>query len=107
MTTPEEMARRARDLRQRIAEPEPTSKASPFQGMAVRICAELVAAVSVGGAIGWFIDEALHTSPIFLLICTMFGIVAGFVTVKRVNDAFVKEMEKSERHVQEMLDKNE
>jgi ATP synthase protein I len=95
MTTPEEMERRAAALRQAIAEPK-SENPSPHQGMAVRICAELVAAVGVGGAIGWFIDAALGTSPIFLLICTMLGIGAGFVTVKRVNDAFAREIEKSD-----------
>jgi F0F1-type ATP synthase assembly protein I len=107
MSTPEEMTRRAAALRKSIAAPESSPKSSPLQGMAVRICAELVAAVGVGGTIGWFVDAALETSPVFLLVCTLCGIGAGFLTVKRVNDAYAREMEKSEHTHQETLDKTD
>ncbi|HVN09696.1 MAG TPA: AtpZ/AtpI family protein [Patescibacteria group bacterium] len=36
-----------------------------------------VAAVVVGGAIGYWLDLRLHTSPLFLLILGALGLVAG------------------------------
>ncbi|HKW88648.1 MAG TPA: AtpZ/AtpI family protein [Candidatus Acidoferrales bacterium] len=37
----------------------------------------LVAFVAVGGAIGYFADRWLHTSPLFLLLLLILGLVLG------------------------------
>ena len=39
---------------------------------------EMGAALVVGMAIGWFLDRTFDTKPVWLIIFTIFGIVAGF-----------------------------
>ncbi|NET71340.1 MAG: AtpZ/AtpI family protein [Sphaerospermopsis sp. SIO1G2] len=104
MTTPEEIAQRVAVMemkRSTVATPRPQS----HYGMIVRLATEMLAAVGVGVVLGYYLDEWLNSSPVFLLLCLIFGTAAGFVTLRRVNDAFVKEMEKSDIADQEMLDK--
>ncbi len=51
--------------------------------MAVRAVSELIAAVLVGGVIGWGLDWGLGTSPVLLLVFFLFGFAAGVVNVVR------------------------
>lgn len=44
---------------------------------AMRAGVDLVSGVAVGGAIGYALDRALGTMPIFLLVCLCFGTAAG------------------------------
>jgi ATP synthase protein I len=60
-------------------------------GIAGRFATELVAAVVVGGGVGWGIDWLFghfgyHTRPVFLLIFFMLGAAAGILNVKRAAD---------------------
>lgn len=50
-------------------------------GFAYRIGLELVAAVAVGGLIGWAIDRWLGTAPWFMILFFILGVAAGFVNV--------------------------
>ncbi len=104
MSTPEEIAAEAKTIREKHRQPEEAGPPSQG-GMVLRIAIELIAAVTTGGVIGWFIDKALGSSPVFLLICLLLGIAAGYVTIRRVNDAFTAQLEKSEADANEMLDK--
>ncbi len=52
-------------------------------GYAFRLATELVVGVCFGGFVGWWIDKWLATSPIFLLVFVMLGLVAGLVNVIR------------------------
>jgi ATP synthase protein I len=62
----------------------PQREAVPSKlGMAFRLVTELVAAVAVGGGIGWGLDRLLGTSPILMIVMLLFGIAAGFVNVVR------------------------
>ena len=36
------------------------------------------ASIAVGLAIGYFLDQWLHTSPYLLIIFTLYGVAAGF-----------------------------
>lgn len=47
----------------------------------------LVAAVVVGGAIGYFVDRWLHTTPLFLILFLILGLVLGIRDVLRTLDA--------------------
>lgn len=47
----------------------------------MRLSLEMVAAVVVGGGIGWFLDGWLDTKPLFLLIFLALGLVAGIRNV--------------------------
>lgn len=50
-------------------------------GKAYRIGIELVIAVAVGGAIGWFLDKWLETTPWLFIIFFFLGVAAGFRNV--------------------------
>lgn len=57
-------------------------------GIAGRFATELVAALLVGGALGWGIDWvlgyfAIHTKPVFLIVLFVLGAVAGIRNVMR------------------------
>ena len=54
-------------------------------GLGLRIGAELLSAVIVGGAIGYVFDEVLTTKPWFLIIFLFFGGIAGFLNVYRLS----------------------
>ena len=52
-------------------------------GIAFRLVTELLAAVIVGGAIGWALDRVLGTSPFLLIVMFLLGVAAGMRNVVR------------------------
>ncbi len=52
--------------------------------LGMRIGIELIASVLVGGGLGWYADEKLHTKPIFLLALLCLGFTAGVMNVIRI-----------------------
>src|ERR1700742_3289384 len=57
-------------------------------GIAGRFSTELVAALVVGGGLGWGIDWlfghfGIHTRPVFMILCVVLGAVAGIRNVMR------------------------
>ena len=54
------------------------------KGMALRMGTEIVAAVAVGGGIGYLIDAWLDTKPWFLIILLFLGNAAGLWNVFRL-----------------------
>ena len=66
--------------------PAPTGKMSDM-GVAMRLSSELVAGVLLGAGIGWFVDWLAGTLPIFLVIFTGLGTVAGVKNVLRASQA--------------------
>ncbi len=62
---------------------EESAKRSSALGKAFQLSVELVAGVFVGGLTGWALDSWLGTSPLFLLVFLLLGIVAGFLNVIR------------------------
>lgn len=50
---------------------------------ALRISMEMVAALFVGGAIGWFLDRFLGTGPWLLLVFLVLGFAAGMLGAVR------------------------
>lgn len=76
----EERLRKAREKRDEIRQVEaPNSKL----GIAFRLVTELMAAVIVGGTIGWGLDRILGTGPFLLIVMFMVGVAAGIFTVVR------------------------
>ncbi|MGH6846171.1 MAG: AtpZ/AtpI family protein [Methylocella sp.] len=53
-------------------------------GLAFRVLSEFVAAVIVGGLIGWWIDRVAGTTPAFLVVFLLMGAAAGFWNVYRI-----------------------
>lgn len=51
--------------------------------MGLRAGSEFIAAILVGGAIGWGLDWVLHTMPAFTIIFFLLGVVAGVWNVIR------------------------
>jgi ATP synthase protein I len=80
LTELERELQRARGRRE--TKPEPESRQSQL-GIAFRLVTELVAAVIVGGAVGWALDRVLGTSPILLILMFFAGVAAGFRNVLR------------------------
>ena len=76
----EERLRKAREKRDEVRQVEaPNSKL----GIAFRLVTELMAAVIVGGAMGWGLDRLLGTGPFLLIVMFMVGVAAGIYTVVR------------------------
>ena len=76
----EERLRKARAQRGEVRRVEsPNSKL----GIAFRLVTELLAAVIVGGALGWGLDRIFATGPLFLIVMFLVGVAAGFFNVVR------------------------
>jgi ATP synthase protein I len=53
-------------------------------GAGVRVGVELVSALAVAVAIGWYLDHWLHTLPLFLVVFVLLGGAAGIANVWRM-----------------------
>ena len=64
------------------------------RGMAygMRMAAELVGAVIVGGAIGWGLDKWLGSTPWLFLLFFVLGFAAGILNVVRAYEGMQKEI---------------
>lgn len=86
----DDLGRRLNDLERRAeisgALPRKNVDPSPrnvAMGTAFKLATEFVAAVGVGGFIGWFLDRSIGTGPILFLVFLALGIAAGFWGVFR------------------------
>ncbi len=71
--------------RARAARSVESTPAAPRSGLAaaLRLAAEMVSALIVGGAMGWFLDRWLDTKPWFLLVFLLLGAAAGMLNAYR------------------------
>jgi ATP synthase protein I len=82
-------ARRLAELEERLKKARgpaevPRQEAPQSQlGIAFRLVTELLAAVIVGGAIGWALDRVLGTSPFLLIVMFLLGVAAGMRNLVR------------------------
>ncbi|HEX4292846.1 MAG TPA: AtpZ/AtpI family protein [Rhizomicrobium sp.] len=78
-----------RDLGKRLDDAQARQTVRPSRpppshlGIAFRLVTELVAALLIGGALGWGVDWlfgrfGIHTKPVFLIVLFMLGAAAGF-----------------------------
>jgi ATP synthase protein I len=83
---------RLRDLEKRLdqlqAKQAPKRPPPSQAGIAGRFATELVAALIVGGGLGWGIDWlfghfGFHTRPVFMLVFVVLGAAAGILNVMR------------------------
>ena len=63
-------------------EPDPTTPRSGL-ATALRLAAEMISALIVGGGIGWFLDHWLDTRPWLLLVFLLLGAIAGMLNAYR------------------------
>ena len=101
-SSPEQIREKLRAIRKKNAGEQKDAPTKSGTAMAMRVSIELIASIGVSSVIGYYADNWLGTSPIFLLLCMLFGIAAGFITIKRVNDAYAASLEAEE---QSSLDK--
>ena len=91
---PAQDPRNLRELGERLDEAQrkravQTKRQPPTQmGIAFRFATELVAALLIGGAMGWGLDWLLgrfgvHTKPVFLILFFLLGAAAGIRGVMR------------------------
>jgi ATP synthase protein I len=83
---------RAAQRRQGLQAP-PSSPGAPGQGgvlglspfrVAMRVGVEMLSALVVGVAVGWWLDRWLHTAPILLAVFVLLGGAAGVANVWRL-----------------------
>jgi len=72
----------AQSRRGPIQAPEPQGPGAAF-GQALRLGAELVAGVAVGGFIGWALDRYFGTAPFLMVVFLGLGAAAGIMNVVR------------------------
>jgi len=82
-----QLGARLNEAQQRLA-PRNTQAQPSQMGIAGRFATELVAALVVGGALGWGLDWlcgrfGLHTKPWFLIVFVVLGAAAGIRGVMR------------------------
>lgn len=86
----ERLAALSRDLGGRGAGTPPRAAEKALSGtgaalnLGARVMTEFVAAVAVGGFIGWQLDRWLGSSPLLLILFIGLGTAAGFWSVYRV-----------------------
>jgi ATP synthase protein I len=78
----QDLEARLSEARARIA-PEPREVAARAMGGGFRLALELVTGSLVGGFIGWLLDRAVHTKPLFLIVFFLLGLAAGFRNLMR------------------------
>ena len=79
------------EIRARTPAPQPdknTSRSSDAgmgsaMSMGLKAGSEFVAAILVGGAMGWGLDFLLHTKPLLTIVFFLLGVVAGVLNVIR------------------------
>ncbi len=54
-------------------------------GLALRVGLEFIAAIVVGGGLGWSLDSILQTQPLFMVVFLVLGGVAGTLNVYRIS----------------------
>lgn len=79
----------AREREEARIRPDPAKRAmSSGYGMALRLAIEMVAALGVSVFLGYWIDDALGTLPLFLIVFLIMGMGAGFINVYRTVSGF-------------------
>lgn len=79
--------------------PEGTGQGAASAGpmtAALRISMEMVAAVVVGGGLGWFLDRFLGTGPWLLLVFLVLGFAAGMLGAVRESQRIQAQVDQEE-----------
>ena len=85
--------RKARGVCQAAEQPRTTQTGL---GRALQIAVEMVAALAVGGGIGWLLDDWLDTKPWLLLTFLLVGVAAGLRNAFRTGRRMEAEFDEAE-----------
>jgi len=83
-------AQKATDQRQSDAASPKAANMGQAMSLGIRVLSEFVAAILVGGLLGWQFDTWLGTTPGLLLVFLLLGICAGFWNIYRIAAAPTK-----------------
>lgn len=75
---------------------EGAASAGPMKA-ALRISMEMVAALIVGGAIGWFLDRFLGTGPWLFLVFLVLGFAAGMLNAVRESQRIQAQVDREQQ----------
>lgn len=84
----DDLGRRLNDLERRAEATgsiprKSTAEPNTALGSALKLSTEFLAALLVGGGMGWVLDRAFETEPALMLVFLVLGIAAGFFGVFR------------------------
>ncbi len=87
--TPEQLSQKIKEARAKQGQdpdptaPKPAQPGDAATAKAMRAATELVAALMVGGFLGYWLDTWLNTKPLFMILLFFAGFVAGFLNIYR------------------------
>ncbi len=92
--TPGDLGQRIKQAREKQGQAVDVGPAKPARtpaGQALRAGTDLVAALVVGGVLGYWIDRWLGTKPWAMIILFFLGFAAGFLNIYRSQTGAKKE----------------
>ena len=86
--TPDELGKKIKEARERDgqnkpSDKEPEQKNKSEMAKAMRAGTDMVAAIFVGGFLGYWIDEWLGVRPLAMIMMLFIGFAAGFLNIYR------------------------
>lgn len=84
--TPLDVLQRKIDRAKSEQEEHPSTSDGSRLGKAMHVATEFLAAVGVGGVLGYVCDRAFDTSPILLILFFFVGFAAGVRNLSRMRD---------------------
>lgn len=74
------------ELGKKIEAMQHNSKKKPIQPAANSegawvVASELIGGVTIGGLLGYYLDDYFHTKPLFLLILLILGLISSLYTI--------------------------
>ena len=105
--TPEELEKQIKEARarqEREHDPLVVKPANPNEtatGKAMRAATELVAALLVGGVLGFWLDKWLNTKPMFMIVLFFAGFAAGFLNIYRAQTGQAFKMDGTDKEKKE------
>jgi ATP synthase protein I len=83
--TPDDLEQRIKAAQERQRPPAPPEQDDTPGGgaAAMRVATDLVAALAVGGFMGYWLDEWLGTRPWLMVVFLCLGFAAGFLNIYR------------------------
>ena len=69
-------------------------------GLAWRLTIEMLVGIGVGGYLGWWLDQAMGTKPIMMLVLLILGMAAGLLNSVRTVSEMRRKLDKKDLSAQ-------